>query len=79
VSSAKIHVVLPVASNVSIRIVDAAGRRVRDLRQEWLPAGAHEMQWDGSGSDGAPVPAGLYFVRLAANGEVRAARLLRLR
>jgi hypothetical protein len=33
------------------------------------------MQWDGRDATGAPVPAGAYFLRLEANGEVRTTKL----
>ena len=76
--SATMRLVLPAAANVSLRIVDAAGRLVRDLLRESLPAGAHEIRWDGMNMDGRPAPSGLFFVRLVANGETRSARLLLL-
>lgn len=79
VRTAAIRVVLPAAANVSLRIVDAAGRMVRDLRHEWLPAGSHDVQWDGANADGTPARAGVYFVRLVANDETRAARILLMR
>ena len=77
--SATAHLVLPAAAEVSLQVVDAAGRLVRDLRHEWLPAGAHEVRWDGTAANGTMAPSGLFFVRLVANGEARTARLLLLR
>ena len=76
--SATMRLVLPAGANVSLRVVDAAGRLVRDLRHEWLPAGTHEIRWDGADAGGRPVPTGLFFVQAVANGETRSARLLLL-
>ncbi len=57
---------LPAAAQTSLRIFDVRGRRVRTLLEEALPAGAFFPQWDGTDDRGAPVAAGLYFLRLEA-------------
>ncbi len=77
--SATVHLVLPAAAHVSLEIIDAAGRLVRDLGHETLPTGTHEIRWDGTAGNGTMAPAGLFFVRLVANSETRIARLLLLR
>ena len=58
---------------VRAEVVDVRGRRVATLTDGPLPAGAHELRWD------AAVPAGVYFVRVRADGESAARRLVRIR
>ncbi|MEO6463830.1 MAG: metallophosphoesterase, partial [Candidatus Eisenbacteria bacterium] len=56
---------LPRAGQVALSIVDAAGRRVRELsagRQH--EGGPHTATWDGRDEGGRGVPAGLYFALL---------------
>jgi len=59
---------LPSTAHVSLRILDVTGRTVRVLTDADLPAGEHIEHWDGASSRGAPAPAGVYFVELAACG-----------
>jgi len=74
--AATIRVVLPAAGNVSVRILDATGRSIRELGHEWMPAGTRELRWDGTNAHGSAVQAGLYFVQLRTHDEARSARLL---
>jgi len=57
-------------------VLDATGRRVRDLLHENQAAGTRVIRWDGRDQAGARVPAGVYFVRLEAEGRIRSARLV---
>ncbi|MFB3909098.1 MAG: FG-GAP-like repeat-containing protein [Candidatus Eisenbacteria bacterium] len=63
----------------TVRIVDVAGRLVRELAAPRPPAagegqGPSVLVWDGAGADGRPVPAGVYSV-VAAGTKVRLVRL----
>lgn len=58
---------------VQLEVMDLAGRRVR----EWRGALAGTLVWDGRGDHG-PVPAGVYFVRLAARDGAVMKRIVRL-
>jgi hypothetical protein len=51
---------------VQITVVDVAGRVVRRLVDATKTAGPHALSWDGLREDGTRVPAGIYFVRMAA-------------
>ena len=62
-----------------VSIFDVSGRRVRVLARRALPAGEQSLQWDGRDADGAPVPSGIYLVRLCAPGVDRSAKILRIR
>jgi hypothetical protein len=56
-------------SRARVEIFDLGGRRIRTLMDEWLPAGGHDALWDGTHADGTQAIAGIYFVRLAAEGQ----------
>lgn len=70
---------LPQAGPVRVRVYDVAGRLVRDLLRQTLPAGAHVLAWDGRDDAGRPVASGLYHCRLEAAGAVRSRKMLLLR
>ncbi len=51
-------------SSGDLCIFDAAGRKVAVLHTGALAKGVATYEWNGDGSDGRPVPAGLYYARL---------------
>jgi hypothetical protein len=65
-------------SSVRLIVVDAAGRRVRTLIEATLPAGSHEIGWDGQDERSRPTPPGVYFARLETAHGPATRRLLRL-
>jgi trimeric autotransporter adhesin len=50
-------------------VFGADGRRVRQLVDDVLPAGVHEVTWDLRGENGSRVSAGVYFARLEWAGQ----------
>jgi hypothetical protein len=56
---------------VDVEVFDLAGRRVRRLFSEPLPAGAYSAVWDGRSDDDEMVPPGNYLCRVKAEGEAR--------
>ena len=70
---------LSAAGTLSLRVVDVAGRLVRTLVDGTRDAGAHSMIWDGIDDGGRPSPAGVYFVRLRAQGSTIERTLILLR
>jgi sugar lactone lactonase YvrE len=65
---------------VQLAIHDASGRLVRNLMQgEYRPAGRQEVSWDGRDEGGRPLPSGVFFYRLAADGRVATGRMTLLR
>jgi hypothetical protein len=70
---------LPQAEHVRLCIYDLAGRRVRTLLNERLPAGAEARIWDGRDEGGRSVAGGVYFYRLETATEVRTRKLLLVR
>lgn len=57
---------LPAAMHVHLGIYSASGQTVRILKNEEHPAGVFQLSWDGTDETSCPVPAGLYFIRLAS-------------
>jgi flagellar hook assembly protein FlgD len=64
---------LDAASPSRLAVYDVQGRLVRTLVDAALPAGRHEVAWDGRDETGARVASGLYLYRLEA-GVFRATR-----
>ncbi len=59
-----VGVALAEAGTVRLQVLDARGRVVRTLADGHLPAGSHDLVWDGADLQGRPVPSGLYLARL---------------
>ncbi len=74
----QIGFVLPRAARARLSVLDLQGREVAVLADGVFPAGRHAATWDGRTGRGS-APAGLYFVRLSAEGRVFSQRLVRLR
>jgi len=75
----RLRFMLAGAADVRLDILDPAGRSVATLLDGRLPAGSHEVLWNGAGADGAPAAAGLYFIRLRSAGHSLQRKLLMLR
>lgn len=54
--------------DVSLSVFDARGRRVRELVGRALPAGSHDLLWDGEDLSGNPQPSGVYFYEIRSHG-----------
>ncbi len=62
---------------VTMEIFDAHGSLVRRLlRGDTYAAGEHAVPWDARNGDGARLPSGVYYYRLAVGGEVETGRML---
>jgi hypothetical protein len=64
------------AQRARLTLHDVSGRRVATLLDGEVPAGSHEVEWDGRGAEGRPVAPGVYFARLEAGPESARARVL---
>jgi hypothetical protein len=78
-SATVISFALPRAEDVSLRVVDVAGRLVRTLVTDRLQAGWHERTWNGRDDRGAPVSSGVYFCRLESGVFRETDRVVKLR
>ena len=65
---------LPEASDVEVAVYDVLGRRVTVLAQGQRQAGTHRTTWRAEGA--AP---GVYLLRLAADGQTRSRKIVRIR
>lgn len=64
---------------VRISVHDLLGREVAVLGDGWMSAGAHQTSWNGAGTDGKPVPAGMYVLRLSTADARRSQSVLLVR
>jgi pimeloyl-ACP methyl ester carboxylesterase len=70
---------VPWAAPVSLRLYDPAGRLVRVLVDQWMPAGEKSVVWDRVTDAGRTAGAGVYFYELRAGNRNTAKKLLLLR
>lgn len=71
---------LPSNSKVKLEIFDILGRQVRTVIDNVdMPAGLHQVIWDGKNANGEVVTSGVYFYRLDHNGghEIKTMTLLK--
>jgi hypothetical protein len=78
-SAVAIAFTLPRASRVELGVWDLSGRLVRTLLLEERPEGRHRIEWVGDDTRGRPVGAGVYLVRVRAEGREQTARIVRVR
>jgi len=77
---ATIDLVLDHSAVVDADVYDLGGRRVAQLAAGMrYVAGSHAVPWDGRDARGSRLPAGIYFVRLSAAGQVMCRTVVRLR
>lgn len=72
-----VYYVLGDSADVDIQVLDIGGSMVRRLLRDRLPGGQHEVVWNGLDQAGQAVPAGFYWVTLAASVDVRAQLLFK--
>jgi beta-lactamase superfamily II metal-dependent hydrolase len=65
-------------SDVRLEVYDLAGRRVAEPYVGRAPAGTTAVQWSFSAAGGSPLPSGVYFARLAAQGRSTVLRVVAL-
>jgi hypothetical protein len=70
---------LPAATRVRLTVYDVQGRRVATLVNSALPAGVHELSWDGRDDTNAAVSSGTYFLRLQAGDRTETRRVVVIR
>lgn len=67
---------LPAAQAVRADVYDVAGRPVRHLVDDVLPAGAQSIGWDGNDAGGQRATAGLYFIRVVTAAGARRTKVI---
>lgn len=68
---------LETPAEVSVTVLDAAGRRVALVREGLLDPGRHRIHWSPEGS--RELPAGTYWIRAEVDGRAHSARVVRIR
>jgi parallel beta-helix repeat protein len=66
-------------THISLSIYDVCGKIVRRLVNKTMPAGQHEVIWDGCDNQGYKVSSGVYFYQLGAGDYVETRRLIFIR
>jgi hypothetical protein len=57
---------IPQAGDVKISVFNILGQNVKDLVDGYMPAGNHQVVWDGKDHSGAAVASGVYFYKISA-------------
>jgi len=71
-----LRLVNPRAGHVQVAIYDVQGRLVRNLFSQSLPAGQHDLTWNGTTDAGQPAGSGVYFARLVNGQDEAGAKLM---
>ena len=70
---------LTVSGKVNLEIFNIRGQKIRVLIDELMPAGSHEILWNGRNEYDSEVASGVYFYRLQAGGESVTRRMVLLK
>lgn len=60
---------LPESQKVELSIYDVGGNKVKTLLRDVVPAGYHQVQWDGKDGLGKQVPSGIYIYRMSSDNK----------
>ncbi|MBI3872301.1 MAG: T9SS type A sorting domain-containing protein, partial [candidate division Zixibacteria bacterium] len=77
--STRIGFELASTQNVQVRVFNILGQVVKVLVDQELPAGKHDVSWDGTDDHGSPVASGIYLCRLVAGGAAESKKMVLLR
>ena len=66
------------AKNVDLTIYNVLGQPMRQVWTGPLPAGEHELIWDGRNAQGQPVAAGVYVYRLQVDEQAHTRKMVKL-
>lgn len=74
--STTINFALPVERFVKLRIYNLLGQEVRSLINGSIPAGYHDVLWDGKDNSGNSVSSGIYLYRLETKDFVKSYKMV---
>ena len=66
------------AKNVDLTIYNVLGQPMRQIWTGPLPAGEHELTWDGHDAQGRPVATGVYVYRLQVDEQTSSRKMVKL-
>ena len=75
----QIRFTIPVQEHVTLEVLDLLGRRIKVLVDRELPAGAHDVVWNGLRADGAPAATGMYLYRIRSGDHSVTKKMLLIR
>jgi hypothetical protein len=78
-SSTELSFRLSESGPVVLDVFDAGGRLVRQLVDQSLEAGEHQIVWDGRSDEGDRVSGGVYFYRLTSAGQSLTRKMILVR
>ena len=58
------------ASHVNLSIYNVLGQEVMVLLDETIPAGTHQVNWNGKNANGESLSSGIYFCRIITNDDI---------
>ena len=70
---------VPEVTCASLEVYDIKGRLVRQVMDGTVPAGEHEIQWDGRDASGREVAPGVYLVQLVAGDRSETSKVIQVR
>lgn len=70
---------LPKSQRVSLEIINVLGQKVVTIVDTEMPAGSHEIAWDGRDANGVQVPSGVYLYRLKADSYTETRKMMLLK
>ncbi len=79
VAGGEVGFTMPHAGEVEVSVLDVAGRVRRTLVRGAVASGEHRVGFDARDEAGAPLPSGVYVLRVRAGSAAAAARLVILR
>lgn len=65
---------IPNDSKIQVSIVNIKGQKVKDLINEFLSKGSHEITWSGNDKSNNPVSSGVYLYKLDVNGKTESVK-----
>ncbi|MEO0126856.1 MAG: FlgD immunoglobulin-like domain containing protein [candidate division WOR-3 bacterium] len=74
----RIHYQLNNSSRVNIAIYDTSGNLVKNLHNDFQPAGKYTIFWDGKNQSGKKIPSGVYFIILNAGEKIHKEKLTKI-
>jgi len=73
-SMTKISFSIPQNSGVTLTVYNLKGQKVKKLTEDRYAKGDYSVEWDGYDDSGKPVSPGVYFYKLATDGELVAVK-----
>ncbi len=74
-SSTTISFTLQQSQKVSIHVFDVSGRLIKNLADEPMQAGVHQLTWNATDESGTAVAKGLYIVKLQSGDDVQTKKI----